>query len=94
VDEVEKAQEVLAQEREAVLASLRAARETARRLAHERRTWKAEVQELVARGRAAGVRVNDMADALGVSRQWATQLLSSEVVVDRLRRGQGRRSRH
>jgi hypothetical protein len=78
--EVKRAHEVLAAEREAVVAELRnAAREQraeARRAAERRRRSRQRVVSLLTRGKAAGLPVAQMAAALGVSRQWATQLLA------------------
>lgn len=85
MDEINKAREVLSRERKAVLSGLRAARKRAERMAEERKGWKAEVHDLINRGRACGLRVNEMAEALGVSRQWATQLMTPESVVERAR---------
>ena len=87
---VERARQVLAKERRAVLSRLdAAAAEAAReadRAAAWRRTWRKEVHRLLNRGQAAGVSVAEMAEALGVSRQWATHLLKERERDERLRR--------
>jgi hypothetical protein len=88
MDEVERAQKVLARERAEVLAALGAARDEARQMAERRRAWKAEVNDLINRGRAAGLLVKEMAEALGVTRQWAAQLTPG-VVIEKARRRQG-----
>ena len=74
MDDVERAQEVLAREREAVAAELARQRAIAARLADDQRRWRSDVEQLLARGRGAGMRVAAMADALGVSRQWTNHL--------------------
>lgn len=90
MSEIEKAQRVLAKERRAVLRALAvasggAARE-AKRAAAWKRAWQVHVHRLLNRGQAAGVSVAEMAEALGVSRQWADHLLKERDRAARLRR--------
>jgi antitoxin component HigA of HigAB toxin-antitoxin module len=72
--EIEQAKQVLDTERQAVLAGLAEERAAAERAAEEQRRWRAEVEALLERGRAVGLSIADMADALGVSRQWTNHL--------------------
>jgi hypothetical protein len=74
MSEVEGAIEVIAAERQAVLARLAEERAAAERAAEEQRRWRADVEALLERGRTVGLSVADMADALGVSRQWTNHL--------------------
>jgi hypothetical protein len=74
MSEVEQAMQVLQAERDAVLAGLGEERAAAERAAEEQRRWRADVQALLERGRAVGLSVADMADALGISRQWTNHL--------------------
>jgi hypothetical protein len=71
---IDDAMEVIAAERQAVLAGLADERVAAERAAEEQRRWRADVEALLERGRAVGLSVADMADALGVSRQWTNHL--------------------
>jgi hypothetical protein len=77
--EVEKAMRVMSAEREAVLAGLAGERGAAERAAEEQRRWRTEVQALLERGRAVGLSVAEMAEALGVSRQWTNHLAKRAV---------------
>jgi hypothetical protein len=72
--EIEGAMQVIAAEREAVLSRLAGERAAAEKAAEEQRRWRADVEALLERGRAVGLSVADMADALGVSRQWTNHL--------------------
>jgi hypothetical protein len=74
MNDVEQARQVLEDERNAVLAGLADERAAAERAAEEQRRWRAEVESLLERGRAAGLSVAEMADALGISRQWTNHL--------------------
>jgi hypothetical protein len=76
VSEIERAQELLRAERDAVLAGLTEAGEEAREAARRQKAWRASVTALLERGRGAGVSVTDMANALGLSRQWTSHLLA------------------
>ena len=71
--------EVMNAEREAVLAGLARERAAAERAAEEQRRWRTEVQSLLERGRAVGLSVTDMAEALGISRQWTNHLAKRAV---------------
>ena len=79
MSEVEQAKQVLETERAAVLAGLAEERAAAERAADEQRRWRADVQKLLERGREVGVSVADMADALGISRQWTNHLAKQAV---------------
>jgi len=79
MSEIEQAKHVLEAEREAVLAALAGERAAAERAAEEQRRWRADVQALLERGRAVGLSVADMADALGISRQWTNHLAKQAV---------------
>jgi hypothetical protein len=79
VGDVEQAKQVIETERSAVLAGLAAERAAAERAAEEQRRWRAEVGSLLERGRAVGVSVSEMADALGISRQWTNHLAKQTV---------------
>ena len=79
VEEVRRAKEVLEAEREAVLAGLVGERAAAELAADEQRRWRAEVQSLLERGRAVGLSVAEMAEALGISRQWTNHLAKQAV---------------
>ena len=70
---------LLEREREAVLAALAGERAAAERAAEEQRRWRAEVQTLLERGREVGLPVAEMADALGISRQWTNHLAKQAV---------------
>ena len=76
---VEQAKQVIETERNAVLAGLAEERAAAERAAEEQRRWRAEVQSLLERGRAVGLPVADMAEALGISRQWTNHLAKQTV---------------
>jgi hypothetical protein len=79
MSEIERAKQVLSAEREAVLAGLAEERSAAERAADEQRRWRADVQALLERGRAVGLSVAEMADALGISRQWTNHLAKQAV---------------
>jgi uncharacterized membrane protein len=87
-DEVQKARELLAEERVDVLEALRAARAEGARIADEQRCWREQAAELLDRGGAAGLSVTEMAKALGLSRQWTTHLRAhaEKQALTRLRR--------
>jgi len=87
-DEVEKARELLAQERVDVLDALRAARAEGARIADEQGRWREQAAKLLDRGGAAGLSVTEMAKALGLSRQWTTHLRAQaeKEALTRLRR--------
>lgn len=74
--EIERAREVLAGEREAVLRELREERAEAERAAAVQRDWRKRVGLLLERGRLVALPVADMAEALGVSRQWTSHLIA------------------
>ena len=61
-------------DRDEILHRLADAREDARRLAEQQRAWRKQVGELVEVGRAAGLTVEEMADALGLSKSWTERL--------------------
>jgi hypothetical protein len=77
--DVERAKQVLADERAEVLAGLAEERAAAERAAEEQRRWRADVQALLERGRAIGLSVAEMAEALGISRQWTNHLAKHAV---------------
>jgi hypothetical protein len=79
--DVERAKNVIEIEREAVLGGLALEREAAERAAEEQRRWRSEVEGLLERGRAVGLSVAEMAEALGISRQWTNHL--TKTVVDK-----------
>jgi len=79
VSEIEQAKHVLETERDAVLAALAHERAAAERAAEEQRRWRADVQALLERGRDVGLSVAEMADALGISRQWTNHLAKQAV---------------
>ena len=74
MSEIERAKNVIGVEREAVIAGLASEREAAERAAEEQRRWRREVEALLERGRAVGLSVAEMAEALGISRQWTNHL--------------------
>ena len=78
MSEVERARNVLEQEREAVIAALRDAGHEAREAADRQKAWRTRVQELLNRGGSAGIPVAEMAKALGLSRQWTTHLANAD----------------
>ena len=78
-DGVARARQVLEAEREAVLGGLAEERAAAGRAAEEHRRWRADVEALLGRGRSVGLSVADMADALGISRQWTNHLAKKAV---------------
>ena len=61
-------------DRDEILRRLGDARDDARRIAEQQRAWRAQVGELVELGRAAGLSVEEMADALGLSKSWTERL--------------------
>ena len=71
--------QVMSAERAAVLSGLAEERAAAERAAEEQRRWRTEVQSLLEPGRAAGLSVADMAEALGISRQWTNHLAKKAV---------------
>jgi len=81
MSEIERAKNVIGVEREAVLSGLASEREAAERAAEEQRRWRREVEALLERGRAVGLSVAEMAEALGISRQWTNHL--AKTVVDK-----------
>lgn len=68
MSEVEKARRVLEEERESILSELR-------RVQEERSRLLEGVARLLLRGKDAGATVVEMAEALGMSRQWAHRLI-------------------
>ena len=74
MSEIEQAKGILNAERQAVLEGLRVQRRLAEEAAKAQQEWRSAVQALLERGRAAELPVAEMADALGVSRQWANHL--------------------
>jgi hypothetical protein len=81
MSEIERAKQVIEVERESVLSGLAGEREAAERAAEEQRRWRREVEALLERGRAVGLSVAEMAEALGISRQWTNHL--AKTVVDK-----------
>lgn len=79
MSELDRAMEVLRREKDAVLGGLAEQRAAAERAAEEQRRWRAEVEALLERGRAVGLSVAEMANALGVSRQWTNHLAKRTV---------------
>ena len=77
--DVEQAKRVIETERAAVLAGLADEKAAAERAAEEQRRWRADVEALLERGRAVGLSVAEMAEALGVSRQWTNHLAKTAV---------------
>jgi transcriptional regulator with XRE-family HTH domain len=61
-------------DRDDILRRLTDARGDARRIADQQRAWRAQVGELVELGRAAGLTVDEMAEALGLSKSWTERL--------------------
>jgi hypothetical protein len=84
--EIEQARQVLEAERQAVLAGLADERAAAERAAEEQRRWRAEVEALLERGRAVDLSIADMADALGVSRQWTNHLAKRAIDKELVKR--------
>ncbi len=84
-EEIRRAKEVLESEQAAVLKGLAEERAAAERAAEEQRRWRAEVQTLLERGRAVGLSVAEMAEALGISRQW-TNHLAKRTVSEEIRK--------
>ena len=76
MSDIEQARDVLQRERTSVLAELQDAGAQAREAAERHKAWKVQVDELLERGRVAGVPVTEMARALGLSRQWTSHLLA------------------
>src|SRR5262249_34768278 len=79
MSDVDSALEVIQAEQEAVLAGLAEERAAAERAAEEQRRWRADVEALLERGRAVGLSVAEMAEALGISRQWTNHLANRAV---------------
>jgi len=94
MSDVEQAKQVLETERKAVLAGLAGERTAAERAAEEQRRWRAEVGSLLERGRAVGLSVAEMADALGISRQWTNHLAKRTVDRELLKRASSFAPRH
>ena len=88
MSEIEQAKQVLEAEREAVLAGLGDERAAAERAVQEQRRWRADVEALLERGRAVGLSVAEMADALGISRQWTSHLAKRAVDRELRKRAQ------
>jgi len=86
MSDVGQAKQILEKERNAVLAGLAAERAAAERAAEEQRRWRAEVQSLLERGRTVGLSVSQMADALGISRQWTNHLAKQTVTREMRKR--------
>lgn len=88
--EVERAKQVLEEERKTVLRELRKAaadqKRDAERYAARQQKSQERIVELLARGRSAGVPLTELAAALGVSRQWATRLSSEQTRAAIIRR--------
>lgn len=61
-------------DREEILRRLGDAHEDARRIADQQRAWRKQVGELVELGRAAGLTIDEMAEALGLSKSWTERL--------------------
>jgi hypothetical protein len=78
-EHVDKALDVILAEREAVLAGLAEERASAERAAAEQQRWRASVEALLERGRAVHLPIAEMAEALGVSRQWTNHLAKATV---------------
>jgi hypothetical protein len=79
MSDLEQALEVIRDEQKAVLAGLAGERTAAERAAEEQRRWRAEVESLLERGRAVGLSVAEMAEALGISRQWTNHLAKASM---------------
>ena len=79
MSEIERARQVLEGEQAAVLTALAEERAAAERAAEEQRRWRSDVEALLERGRAVGLSVAEMADALGISRQWTNHLAKQTV---------------
>jgi hypothetical protein len=75
-DDVEDARRLLEQEREAVLRGLSDLRRRYRRINKTLMTLDEERQLLMIRGRAAGVPIVEMAEAVGTSRRSASNIIS------------------
>ncbi len=86
MSEIEQAKQVLIAEREAVLAGLAQERSAAEHAAEEQRRWRADVQALLERGRSVGLSVAEMAEALGISRQWTNHLAKQAVDKELVKR--------
>ncbi len=78
-EEVERARRILHEERDSVVRALEEAGAELKEHAKRQAAWRANVDELLVRGRTAGVPVSAMARALGVSRQWTSHLLAERV---------------
>lgn len=61
-----------------IRAELEAARGEARRLAAEQQAWRTQVFALYERARDAGLSVDEIVDALGLSGKWAEHLQARE----------------
>jgi hypothetical protein len=61
-----------------IRAELEAARAEARRLAAEQQAWRADVFALYERAREAGMSLDEIVDALGLSGKWAEHLRARE----------------
>ncbi len=76
MDDVKQARHLLEQERDAVLRGLNDLRRRYRRINKTLMTLDEERQALMVRGRAAGVPIVEMAEAVGTSRRSASNILS------------------
>lgn len=76
MDDVKQARYLLEQERDAVLRGLNDLRRRYRRISKTLTTLDEERQSLMVRGRAAGVPIVEMAEAVGTSRRSASNILS------------------
>jgi vacuolar-type H+-ATPase subunit D/Vma8 len=76
MDDVKEARQLLEQERDAVLRGLNDLRRRYRRISKTLTTLDEERQSLMVRGRAAGVPIVEMAEAVGTSRRSASNILS------------------
>jgi hypothetical protein len=79
MSDVDDAVEVIRAERAAVRGGLAEERAAAERAAAEQRRWRESVEALLERGRAVGLPVAEMAEALGISRQWTNHLAKQAV---------------
>jgi len=83
-EKIRRARELLAQERADVLAALAAACGEAQKIAEAQKAWREAVVPLLERADTAGVSVNEMAAALGLSRQWTSHLRADAKRRERL----------
>jgi DNA-directed RNA polymerase specialized sigma24 family protein len=98
MSDVEHARHLLEQERDAVLRGLNDLRRRYRRINKTLTTLDEERQSLLVRGRAAGVPIVEMAEAVGTSRRTLSTIISQAQEQQRsaeaweLRRTKGRRT--